>query len=212
MQMLPFEAANPASPSKGWRVSLHGVWVQVWPPSRVTSKVKQPFTDPQTPTLRLHPTTPWHPRTQQRWCRGEPIRDASQSPLHVRSMRVKQCQQRTKVLRRRKTRGRRALCCPAPSIVAGSNVFRRLESGRPSRQILHTGCVPQTSRQAFARGMALPIVPIQNPLSRNLCMPRQSSRPTSFFSLCESEKESVGREQFVLHDDLNALISMHFAS
>jgi hypothetical protein len=60
--------------------------------------------------------------------------------------------------------------------------------------------------------MALPIAPIQDQLSRNLRMPRQSSRSTSFFSWCESEKESVGREQFVLQDDLKALISMHFAS
>ena len=127
-------------------------------------------------------------------------------------MLAKQCRQRTNVFRRRKTRGRRALCCRAPSIVAGSSALRRLEFGRPSRQILHTGCVPQTSRQAFARGMALPIAPIQNPRFRNPRMPRSRSRSTSFFAWCESEKESVGREQFVLHDDLNALISMHFAS
>lgn len=109
-------------------------------------------------------------------------------------------------------RGRKGLCCPAPSIVAGSSALRRLEFGRPSRLTPHTERADRIGHQGFARCKAPAIGPIQNPLFRNPRMPRPGSGSTSFCSWCESEKEIVGREQFMAQDDLNMLISTHFAS
>ena len=109
-------------------------------------------------------------------------------------------------------RERKGLCCPAPSIAAGSSVLRRLEFDQPSRLIPHTERADSFVHQGFVRCKAPPIAPIRNPLFRNPHMPRPGSGSTSFCSWCESEKEIVGREQFMVQVDPKALISMHFAS
>ena len=168
--------------------------------------------DPQTPTLRLHSTTPSHPGTQQRWCRGKPIQDACQCPACVQSTPAKRCRQQTNGHQKTQRRGKRGVCCLGPSTAARSNVHHCLGFGRPSRSSPHIERVHRIEHLGFARCMAPPSAPIRTTLLRSPRNPRPHTRSTSFFSWCESEKESVGREQFMMQTGPKALVSMHFAS